>query len=83
MQTLDRAALVTLLEQGVPTIVLYQSGRGPLTKSHYAVVVGWDARRARFLLHDGGSAPRWLPASTLDSRWATAGHQALVVRRPA
>ena len=83
VETLDAPGVVALLEQGVPPILLYQSGDGPVTRPHYGVVVGWDADRATFVLNEGAARPRELSAGTLNRRWRTAGHQALVVRRSA
>lgn len=83
VETLDAPDLVALLEAGVPPIVLYQSGAGPVSRSHFGVVVGWDASRRSFVINDGTSRPRTLSASTLARRWKTAGRQALLVRRSA
>jgi ABC-type bacteriocin/lantibiotic exporter with double-glycine peptidase domain len=80
--TLTPDSLIALLDQGVPPIVLYQNGRGPLTVRHYAVVTGWDASRGAFTLNDGGAKPRVSRRNDLAKRWRTAGSQALIVRRP-
>jgi ABC-type bacteriocin/lantibiotic exporter with double-glycine peptidase domain len=76
-------SLIALLDQGVPPIVLYQSGRGPLTAGHFGVVTGWDSTRAAFTLNDGGSRPRVTRRGELVKRWETAGARALIVRRKA
>lgn len=75
------AGLARLVEEGVPPIVLYQQGRGPITTPHYAVVTGWDAARERFLLNDGGPRPVALTRSAFERRWRPAGCRALVIRR--
>jgi hypothetical protein len=80
VRTLHADSLVALLEAGVPPIVLYQHGLGPLARAHYAVVVGWEPARERFVLHDGGRAPRVMRRSELERRWRSAGSRALVVR---
>jgi ABC-type bacteriocin/lantibiotic exporter with double-glycine peptidase domain len=74
-------SLVALLAAGVPPIVLYQNGRGPLTVGHFAVVTGWDPEREAFTLNDGRAQPRVLGRSALAKRWRTAGSQALILRR--
>jgi len=74
-------SLIDLLGAGVPPIVLYQSGEGPLTVRHFGVVTGWDPSRGRFTLNDGSARPRITGRAELNRRWATAGSQALVVRR--
>lgn len=79
--TLDADSLVALLSSGVPPIVLYQNGRGPLTVRHFGVVTGWDPAREVFTLNEGGKQPRVLGRRDLAKRWHTAGSQALIVRR--
>jgi ABC-type bacteriocin/lantibiotic exporter with double-glycine peptidase domain len=74
-------SLVALLRQGVPPILLYQRGVGPVAVGHYGVVVGWEAERARFTLHDGGARPRRMSRAELLRRWNAADGRALVVRR--
>ena len=79
--TLGDSALVALIEQGVPPIVLYQNGRSPVTVPHYAVVVGWNGASETFTLHDGSANARTMKRAEMAGRWRTAGNQALVVRR--
>ena len=74
-------SLVTLLEAGVPPILLYGRGIGPVSRLHYGVVVGWDPERREFLLQDGGARPRRMRPSALEGPWRSAGGLALVVRR--
>ena len=79
--TLTPDSLVGLLGEGVPPIVLYQSGRGPMTQRHFGVVTAWDRARGAFILNDGSARPRVLRRDDFAKRWRTAGSQALVVRR--
>jgi len=81
VDALDDSALVALLREGVPPIVLYQNGTGPLTLPHYAVVAGWDPKTRAFLLNDGTTRQRSISRTKLVARWTTAGRQALIVRR--
>jgi len=73
--------LVALLASGVPPIVLYQEGRGPITAPHYGVIVGYDPRSDAFTLNDGHAHPVILRRADLARRWRTAGSQALVIRK--
>ena len=73
-------SLIALLAEGVPPIVLYQSG-GMVTIGHFGVVTGWDAAKRAFTLNDGGALPRISKRDDFARRWRTAGSQALVVRR--
>jgi len=75
-------SLHALLRLGVPPILLYDHGLGPLRRGHYGVLVGWDPERARYVLHEGGAKPRTMRRAELLRRWNAAGARALVVRRP-
>ena len=44
--TLTPDSLIVLLNDGVPPILLYQNGSGPITVRHFGVVTGWDATHA-------------------------------------
>jgi len=79
--TLTPDSLIDLLNDGVPPILLYQNGRGPITVGHFGVVTGWDATQASFTLHDGGARPRVTRRADLVKRWETAGSLALIVRQ--
>ena len=81
IETPDEDSLRALLRSDVPPILLYQSGRGPVTRPHYGVVVGWDPARGRYRIHDGGGGPREFRRADLRRRWRAAGAQALIVRR--
>lgn len=81
--TLPEDSLAVWLRAGVPPVVLYSIGIGPLVRGHYAVVVGWDPERRRYELHDGGPRPRWMSSRELRRRWRPAGSQALIIQRPA
>ena len=76
---LETDSLVALLESGIPPIVLYQNGPGPVTVPHYAVVTAWNPAQARFTLNDGTERPRQMARGDLDRRWKRAGAQALIV----
>lgn len=79
--TLSADSVVSLLREGVPPILLYQAGRGPITRGHFGVVAGWDPERDEFTLNDGGRSPRVFRRDALVKRWKTAGSRALIVRR--
>ena len=74
-------SLIDLLAAGVPPILLYQRGSGPITMRHYGVVTSWDPGRHAFTLNDGGAKPRSAHHDDLAKRWRTAGSQALIVRK--
>lgn len=80
VETAGADALVAALGTGTPPIVMYDVGFGPLSKKHYAVLVGWDPERERYVLHDGRARPREMKAKDFLTRWARAGSLALLVR---
>ncbi len=77
---LPEDSLVALLRRGLPPILLYRRGAGPVSVGHFGVLVGWDPARARYALNDGGRAPRTVARDDLLARWRDAGALALVVR---
>ena len=80
--TLTSDALVALLARGVPPILLFQSGAGPLERGHYGVIVGFDPARERFAMNDGGGSTHELSRASLEKRWSGSDHHALIVTRP-
>ena len=79
--TISADSVAGLLAAGIPPILLYQNGRGPLTVRHFGVVRGWDPKRGQFTLNEGGPRPRDMSRDELERRWRTAGGQTLVIRR--
>jgi ABC-type bacteriocin/lantibiotic exporter with double-glycine peptidase domain len=72
-------SLVTLLERGVPPILLYRRGARPLTVGHYGVLVGWNPGRGHYAVNDGGAVTRMIARDDLMRRWHAAGSLALVL----
>jgi ABC-type bacteriocin/lantibiotic exporter with double-glycine peptidase domain len=79
--SLDEDSLLVLLRSGVPPILHYRRGPGPLTRGHFAVLVGWEPARDEFLANDGGARTARLGRAELLRRWRAAGSLALVVER--
>jgi hypothetical protein len=73
-------SLAALMQDGVPPILLVDSGVGPLRKGHYVVLTAWNEPPGKAVIHDGGRRPRTLDLGRLRSRWRLAGEQALLVR---
>lgn len=73
-------SLLALLEAGVPPILLLERGIGPVSRGHYGVLVGWDPKRDRMALNDGGRSTRWLSRVSVLRSWRAAGARALLVR---
>jgi hypothetical protein len=72
--------LFASLQEGRPVLVLLDVGwfqRWPVW--HYAVLVGYDKNRNRFLLRSAGEPRQWLGAKRFMSQWAHGGRWAMVV----
>ena len=74
-------SLRAMLVSGIPPVLLYERGVNRLARLHYAVLVGWEPERGRYVLHDGGRKPSRMNREALMRRWQAAGGRALVVRR--
>jgi hypothetical protein len=82
VETGDETRLRALLGEGVPPIVLYARGTGPVRVPHYGVVTGWDPGRGRYEIADGTGARRTMRRDELVGRWRRAGSLLVVVHRP-
>ena len=78
-----RGGARTLVHLGRDRDLLYQRGVGPAGRPHYAVLVGWEPGRDRYILNDGRRAPVRIARDALMRRWHAAGGRALVLRRSA
>jgi ABC-type bacteriocin/lantibiotic exporter with double-glycine peptidase domain len=79
--TLSEDSLLVLLTEGTPPVLLYHRGVGPVARRHYGVLVGWEAERSDWIVHDGGATARRIDAGDLRRRWRSAGSKALLVWR--
>ena len=75
-------ALLGSLAGGVPVLVLQKLGAGPFPGWHYAVVVGYDARRDRLVLRSGTERRKEMPARHFLASWDRAGRWALLAVQP-
>ena len=80
--TLAPESLEVLLRSGIPPVVLFQRGVGPVGRGHYGVIVGWNPRRGDYALNDGGRSTHTMDRRQLVRRWKAAGFQALIVTAP-
>lgn len=75
-------ALLQELEAGRPVLVLQNLGFDRLPKWHYAVVVGHDPARDRFVLRSGRKERKHERSGRFLRSWARSGHWGLVVTTP-
>lgn len=70
-------ALLATVAGGRPVLVLQKLGAGPWPGWHYAVVIGYDARRDRVLLRSGTEQRLDLPARRFLATWNRAERWAM------
>lgn len=75
-------AVVAELEAGRPVLVLHNYGLPFWPRWHYAVVVGYDAARDRFILRSGRKQRQEMRTRHFMVFWHHAGRWAQVVLRP-
>ncbi|MFZ5559974.1 MAG: PA2778 family cysteine peptidase [Pseudomonadota bacterium] len=75
-------ALLLALQNGFPVLVLQNNGLGFFPIWHYAVVVGADRRRERFILRSGTTERLEVPFATFERTWARANHWGLIAMDP-
>ena len=73
--------LVSLLNEGVPPIVLVDRGRWIASIPHYYVIYGYNKKRNTFLLHTGFASNEEIEFSELDREWQKMNRLLLVVRK--
>lgn len=75
-------ALVAQLASGTPVLLMQKLGAGPWPGWHYAVLMGYDAAKDRFLLRSGTDERLELSSRRLLTTWDRADRWALVVLSP-
>jgi ABC-type bacteriocin/lantibiotic exporter with double-glycine peptidase domain len=73
--------LVSLLNEGVPPIVLVDRGRWVVSIPHYYVIYGYNKRRNAFLLHTGFARNQEIRFSELDREWQKMNRLLLIIRK--
>lgn len=75
-------AIVAEIEAGRPVLVLHNYGLSFWPRWHYAVVVGYDRERDRFVLRSGVTQRQTQRTRTFMVAWHHAGRWAMVVLKP-
>ena len=75
-------ALFDALQAAHPVLLLLNLGLQSWPRWHYAVLVGYDAAQARFILRSGTQVREEMSAQRLLSAWSRADRWALVLARP-
>jgi ABC-type bacteriocin/lantibiotic exporter with double-glycine peptidase domain len=77
----DLNMLISLINEGVPTIVLVDVGKWIISQPHYYVVYGYNKSRDTFLLHTGFESNQEMSFSKLDKEWEKMNRLMLVIRK--
>jgi hypothetical protein len=78
----DFSALLRELAAGHPVLVLQDLGLWPLTRWHYAVVVGFDYAAGELYLRSGENQRQAMPFTVFELTWRRNGYWAMVVTPP-
>ena len=70
--------LKTLLDEGLPVILLVDRGKWRVSVPHYYVVYGYSSNR--FILHTGFEEGREIESTKLDSEWEKMNRLMLVIK---
>ncbi len=76
------AAILTELDASRPVLVLQNSGASLLSKSHFAVVIGYDSHTDTIVLRSAGSRRQVVAARNFMLAWSNAERWAMLVLRP-
>jgi hypothetical protein len=78
----ETSALLAVVGDGAPVLVLQRFGAGPWPGWHYAVLVGYDAAGDRVVLRSGLEPRQETSASRFLASWQRGGGWALVALQP-
>ncbi len=74
--------LLREIAAGNPVLVLQDTGLGPLTNWHYAVVVGFDYPAGELYLRSGETARLAVPFTVFEYTWKKSNYWAMVILPP-
>ncbi len=73
--------LVSLIDEGIPPIVLVDRGQWLVTAPHYYVVYGYNKSRNTLILHTGYEGNQEIEFSEFDGQWKKMNRLTLIVRK--
>jgi hypothetical protein len=76
------ADLIREVAAGNPVVILQDMGPGPITKWHYAVVVGYDYPAGELYLRSGQNKREAMPFTMLEYTWKKSNYWAIVAMPP-
>jgi ABC-type bacteriocin/lantibiotic exporter with double-glycine peptidase domain len=77
----DLDAIISVINDGVPPILIVDLGKWVVSVPHYYVVYGYDMGRSVFVLHTGFKRDQEMSFSELDKEWEKMNRLMLVVTK--
>jgi ABC-type bacteriocin/lantibiotic exporter with double-glycine peptidase domain len=77
----DLNAVISVINEGIPLILIVDLGKWVVSVPHYYVVYGYNKNRNTFLLHSGFKKNLEMSFSELDKEWEKMNRLMLVVRK--
>ncbi|MBI2486303.1 MAG: C39 family peptidase [Deltaproteobacteria bacterium] len=77
----DLKAIISIINEGIPTILIVDLGKWVVSVPHYYVVYGYNKSSSTFLLHSGFKGDQEMSFSELDKEWEKMNRLMLVVRK--
>ncbi|MGH7890261.1 MAG: C39 family peptidase [Thermodesulfobacteriota bacterium] len=80
-RTGDLNTLISVIDEGVPAILIVDLGKWVVTVPHYYVVYGYDKSRKNFIMHTGFKSDQKIDFSELDREWRKMDRLMLLLRK--
>ena len=77
----DLNGIISVVNEGIPPILIVDLGKWVVSVPHYYVVYGYDKGKSTFLLHTGFKRDQEMSFSELDKEWEKMNRLMLVVRK--
>ncbi len=80
-RTGDLNTLISVIDEGVPAILIVDLGKWVVSVPHYYVVYGYDKSKKNFIMHTGFESGQKIDFSELDSEWRKMDRLMLILRK--
>jgi ABC-type bacteriocin/lantibiotic exporter with double-glycine peptidase domain len=77
----DENTLISLVDEGIPSIILVDLGIWVVSVPHYYVVYGYNKSKETFIINTGFTSNKEINFKDLDKEWEKMNRLMLIVRR--
>lgn len=77
----DLNGLISVVEEGIPAILIVDLGKWVASVPHYYVLYGYNKDKSTFLLHTGFKSDQEMSFSELDKQWEKMNRLMLILRK--